>query len=98
MLPLLSHASLELNRKWSVAWHSLMTIMVIMFTPKSKLMAAETDRPEERGTARCRDTTWQEGKGWPSPPHDWRAPSYGLSIMPLMVVKVKVLVCNYPFL
>ena len=75
-----------------------MTIMVIMFTPKSKLMAAEADRPEERGTARCRDTTWQEGKGWPSPPHDWRAPSYGLSIMPLMVVKVKVLVCNYPFL
>ena len=53
MLPLLSHASLELNRKWSVAWHSLMTIMVIMFTPKSKLMAAETDRPEERGMGNC---------------------------------------------
>ena len=98
MLPLLSHASLELNRKWSVAWHSLMTIMVIMFTPKSKLMAAEADRPEERGTARCSDTTWQECKGWQGPPHGRRAPSYGLSIMPLMVVKVKVLVCKYPFL
>ena len=98
MLPLLSHASWELSRRWCVAWHSLMTIMVIMFTPTSKLTGAEADRPEERGTARCRDTTWQEGKGWPSPPHHWRAPSYGLSIMPLMVVKVKVLVCNYPFL
>ena len=98
MLPLLSHASWELSRRWCVAWHSLMTIMVIMFTPTSKLTGAEADRPEERGTARCRDTTWQEGKGWPSPPHDWRAPSYGLSIMPLMVVKVKVLACNYSFL
>ena len=56
-------------------------------------------RPTEGlGTARCRDGAWQESKGWPSPPHGWRASSYGLSIMPLMVVKVKVLVCNYAIL
>ena len=102
MLTLLLHASWELNRRWCAAWHSLMT-MVIFTMHQNHDLAPSHGRGgrianEGLGTARCRDGTWQEGKGRPSSPHGWRASSYGLSIMPLMVVKVKVLVCKYPFL
>ena len=43
--PLLSHASLELSRRWSVAWYSLMTIMVIILhqSPNSR-----PQRPTDR--------------------------------------------------
>ena len=99
MLPLLSHASWELSGRWCAAWHSLMTMVIFtMHQTHNHRSGPLRMKLEGLGTARCRDGAWQEGKGWPSPPHGWRASSYGLSIMPLMVVKDKVLICNYPFL
>ena len=56
MLPLLSHASWELNGRWCAAWHSLMTLIIF-------IMHQTHDLSSSYGRAEANERAWDSAVG-----------------------------------